>query len=114
MKKSSTQAQKRKLTKKQQLCIACRKCCEELGVFTFNGFYEDAPADVQHFYEARGCTVTKSESGLIYLSMKVSCPHLTADGCAIYEKRPAICKKYSGLEELGEQCLWSTLKDGEK
>lgn len=114
MKKPGLSARTRKLTRKQELCIACQKCCKELGVYTFNGFYEDEEAAVVHFYETRGCTLTRGESGLMYLSMKIPCPHLTPAGCDIYDTRPEICRKYSGLEELGEECLWSGLEDGEE
>mgnify|MGYP001167447106 CR=1 FL=1 len=104
------QRSKKRLTKKQQLCIQCRKCCQELGVFTLNAFYEDPPEDVIHFYKTRGCSITPHESGLLYLSIKIPCPHLTDEGCAIYETRPQICRKYSGLEEFGDGCLWAGLK----
>ncbi|NLI30459.1 MAG: YkgJ family cysteine cluster protein [Nitrospiraceae bacterium] len=105
---------KQRRTKKQRLCIACRKCCQELGVFTLNAFYEDPPEDVIHFYQTRGCSITPHESGLLYLSIKMPCPHLTDDGCAIYEDRPQICRKYSGLEEFGDACLWAGLKKQEQ
>ena len=105
----SGSTRKKRLTKKQQLCIDCRKCCQEVGVFTLKAFYEDTPEEVIHFYETRGFTITPHESGLMYMSLKIPCPHLTEQGCAIYETRPQICRKYSGLDEFGEGCLWHPL-----
>lgn len=106
---SGLPALNKKLSQKQRLCLECRKCCQELGVFTLKAFYEDQPEDVIHFYKTRGCTITPHESGLIYMSIKVPCPHLIESGCAIYEQRPQICRKYSGIEEFGKGCLWASL-----
>jgi Fe-S-cluster containining protein len=97
-----------KLTKKQQLCIQCRKCCQKVGVYTDPAIYEMTEADVIHFYKARGATVNKSDDQL-FIVFDTPCPHLTPTGCAIYEKRPKICRTYSGLDEFKDECLWSSL-----
>ncbi|HMK42956.1 MAG TPA: YkgJ family cysteine cluster protein [Dissulfurispiraceae bacterium] len=96
-------------TEKQLLCIKCKKCCQEIGLFTYTGFYEDTEEEVVHFYQTRGFNVVRDKTGLLYLTMKLSCPHLTKEGCDMYEHRPEICRKYSGREEYGDACLWSTL-----
>jgi Fe-S-cluster containining protein len=97
-----------KLPKKQQLCIECQKCCEKVGVYTDPYIYEMGEQDVIDFYQARGATVTKSD-GELFIVFDLPCPHLTANGCNIYLERPEICRKYSGLHEFGEGCLWSTI-----
>jgi Fe-S-cluster containining protein len=96
------------LPKKQQLCIECQKCCEKVGVYTDPYIYEMGEQDVIDFYKARGATVTKSDSEL-FIVFDLPCPHLKQDGCAIYKNRPEICRKYSGLHEFGDGCLWSKL-----
>jgi Fe-S-cluster containining protein len=104
----------RRLPRKQQLCIECRKCCEQVGVYTDPYIYEMSEKDVIAFYEARGATVTKSD-GELFIVFNLPCPHLSEKGCGIYPERPKICRKYSGLHEFGDQCLWSTLsKDSKK
>jgi Fe-S-cluster containining protein len=100
-----------KLPKKQELCIKCRKCCKQVGVYTDPYIYEMGEQDVIDFYEARGATVTKSDAEL-FIVFDLPCPHLTPKGCNIYPKRPKICRIYSGLHEFGEDCLWSTLSKG--
>jgi Fe-S-cluster containining protein len=96
------------LTRKQQLCMKCRKCCGKVGVYTNPSIYEMSKADVVRFYEARGAVVTKSDDEL-FVVFDIPCPHLTPKGCDIYDRRPKICRTYSGLEEFGEECLWSSL-----
>ena len=98
----------KKISKKQQLCVECRKCCEKVGVYTDPAIYEISEQEVVHFYQARGATVTKSDSEL-FIVFDLPCPHLLKNGCAIYKNRPKICRIYSGLHEFGDDCLWSTL-----
>jgi Fe-S-cluster containining protein len=103
----------KKLTKKQQLCIECKKCCTKVGVYTDPAIYELSEKDVIHFYETRGATVTKSDDHL-FIVFDIPCPHLTLNGCKIYEKRPRICRIYSGQEEFGDECLWTALSKKKK
>ena len=100
----------KKPTKKQQLCIECKKCCTKVGVYTDPAIYELSEKDVIHFYEARGAVVTKSDDHL-FIVFDLPCPHLAQNGCDIYEKRPKICRIYSGQEEFGEECLWTLLSE---
>ncbi|HEX8947443.1 MAG TPA: YkgJ family cysteine cluster protein [Dissulfurispiraceae bacterium] len=99
-----------KLTRKQQLCISCRKCCEAVGVYTDPDIYSSPRKELVHFYKERGFEVTLSE-GYLFLVLDLPCPHLTRSGCAIYRKRPKLCKEYSGVEDFGKDCLWSTLPE---
>lgn len=98
----------KKLTKKQQLCIECKKCCTKVGVYTDPAIYELSEKDVIHFYEARGAEVSRSDDHL-FIVFDMPCPHLAQNGCNIYEKRPRICRIYSGQEEFGDECLWTAL-----
>jgi len=88
--------------------MKCRKCCGKVGVYTNPSIYEMPEADVVRFYEARGAVVTKSDDEL-FVVFDIPCPHLTPKGCDIYDRRPKICRTYSGLEEFGDECLWSSL-----
>ncbi len=101
-------SKKKKLTKKQQLCLSCLKCCSKVGVYTDPSIYELLEKDVVTFYEARGATMSRDGDHLFVL-FDLPCPHLTKAGCDIYDKRPKICRIYSGLDEFGEECLWSSL-----
>lgn len=103
--------EQRHLTEKERLCIACQKCCRELFVYTHPVLY-DCPADfVVDFYRARGFDVTLMKEDAIIMSLKHPCPHLTEAGCDIYDTRPRACREYSGIEDFGDECLWSTIKE---
>ncbi len=101
-----------KITEKQKLCVSCMKCCREVGIYTHPDMYVNTAEELIHFYEARGFSVERSGDMLV-LSLRHSCPHLTAAGCDIYEKRPQVCKDYSGPADFGSSCLWANLP-GEK
>jgi len=96
-------------SRKQKLCLECQRCCKEIGVYTHADFYDCSLKEVLKFYKMRGCSVEK-DKGAILLTLPVPCPHLTPDGCAVYEKRPQCCREYDGMEDFGDKCLWSTLK----
>ena len=101
---------KKTKSRKQKLCIECKKCCRYVGVYTHPDFYDCSLEEVRKFYEMRGFTVQK-DSGAILLTIPFPCPHLAPDGCDIYEKRPLACRKYNGMEDFGHECLWSRLKE---
>ncbi|MBI5102954.1 MAG: YkgJ family cysteine cluster protein [Nitrospirae bacterium] len=96
-------------SKKQKLCLSCQKCCKSVGVYTHPDFFECSTKEVVDFYRMRGFRV-KKERGALFLTLDYPCPHLTPDGCGIYEKRPEICRNYDGMEDFGKGCLWSGLK----
>jgi len=101
----------KKLTEKEKLCISCQKCCKEIFVYTHPVLYSCPAEMIAEFYEARGFTVTRLKEDAMILSLAHTCPHLTPEGCDIYEKRPNACEEYSGIEDFGEGCLWSSLKE---
>ncbi len=100
---------KKQRSRKQKLCIECQKCCTRLALYTHPDFYDCSVKDVRNFFKMRGFDVQK-EKGALLLSFTFPCPHLTKEGCNIYEKRPQPCREYNGLEDFGEECLWSGLK----
>lgn len=102
-----------KLPEKQELCLSCRKCCMEVGIYTHAGFYTCGEGPIIDFYEKRGFTVTRSDE-LLVLTIKVPCPHLKAEGCDIYENRPKVCMDYSGVDDFGKGCFWSSLPEHRK
>lgn len=75
--------------------------------------YDCTVEDLIEFYETRGFRATKS-GDLIVLTLKQTCPHLTPVGCDIYEKRPQVCRDYSGLNDFGSECFWSILPEDRK
>jgi len=103
----------RKLSKKQELCISCQKCCKEILVYTHPVLYSCDAGELETFYRTRGFEVTRLEEDAIILSFKHTCQHLTPQGCDIYENRPASCAGYSGIDDFGGACLWSTLEENE-
>jgi Fe-S-cluster containining protein len=100
----------RDLTEKERLCISCQKCCKELFIYTHPVLYSCPAGTIVDFYKARGFDVNRLEEDAIILSFKHTCPHLTSGGCDIYDHRPQACADYSGIEDFGQDCLWSTLK----
>jgi Fe-S-cluster containining protein len=98
------------LTEKERLCISCQKCCKELFIYTHPVLYGCPAGTIVDFYKARGFDVNRLEEDAIILSLKHTCPHLTSGGCDIYDQRPQACADYSGIEDFGQDCLWSTLK----
>ena len=100
----------KELSEKERLCISCQKCCKEIFIYTHPILYSCPTNTVVDFYRARGFDVTKLGEDALILSLKHTCPHLTPEGCDIYEKRPKACVDYSGIEDFGDDCLWSTLK----
>ncbi len=104
----------KELTEKERLCLACRRCCTEISVYTHPVLYTCSAEKIVDFYRARGFDVTRLEEDAIILSFRHVCPHLTADGCDIYDTRPSACAEYSGIEDFGEDCLWSTLEEYRK
>jgi DNA-directed RNA polymerase alpha subunit len=66
-KPGSRPAKDSKLTKKQQLCIRCRKCSQKVGVCTDPTIYEMTEVDLMHFNNVRGATVKKSDDQLFIM-----------------------------------------------
>ena len=100
----------KRLSEKERLCLSCLKCCRELSIYTHPVLYSCPAEDIVEFYEARGFHVVRLEEDAVVLSIAHACPHLTPEGCDIYERRPKVCREYSGIEDFGAGCLWSKLK----
>ena len=100
----------KRLSEKERLCLSCLKCCRELSIYTHPVLYSCPAEDIVEFYEARGFHVVRLEEDAVVLTIGQTCPHLTPDGCDIYERRPKVCREYSGIEDFGPGCLWSELK----
>ncbi|MBI5641062.1 MAG: YkgJ family cysteine cluster protein [Nitrospirae bacterium] len=95
---------------KERLCLSCMKCCREVIVYTHPVLYSCPAEMLVEFYQARGFSVTRLKEDAIILSFKHDCQHLTPAGCDIYDQRPEACRDYSGIEDFGDECLWSQLK----
>lgn len=94
-------------TEREKLCLSCMKCCREFSVYTHPILYGCSAEQIAEFYEARGFSVERLEEDAMVLTLRHPCPHLTPDGCDIYERRPAVCREYSGIADFGDDCLWS-------
>lgn len=90
---------------RQELCVQCQKCCKEMA---FQTVYE-ATQDNIDFFQKRGFRVEVYGYAIYLWTDKLPCPHLTKDGCGIYENRPQVCKDYDGREQFKEDCLWNSL-----
>ncbi len=104
----------KKLPIKQQLCIACRRCCKSVGMYLDPENYIAPKKEVARFYAARGFEIYEHSGLLLLIHPDLPCPNLTEKGCRIYSKRPAICREYSGVDDLGDECMWSTLPEYQK
>ena len=85
-----------------KLCLQCLACCKILAIPTDRFLISDIK-----FYEARGCKLTMLE-GKFHIVMPYHCPHLTPQGCDIYDARPLACRNYDGREDslMEDVCLW--------
>ncbi len=104
----------KKLSTKQQLCISCRRCCKSVGMYLDPENYIASNEDVAKFYAARGFEIYEHNGLLLLIHPNLPCPNLADKGCRIYEKRPIICREYDGVEDLGSECLWSSLPEYKK
>jgi Fe-S-cluster containining protein len=89
-------------TKKRKLCLQCLECCKVFYVPTqINNEAE------KEFYELRGCTVENFRGNQVVV-IPLPCPHLTPEGCNIYNERPEVCKNYDGTKDplMKDKCLW--------
>lgn len=90
--------------RKSELCLKCLKCCDYIAVRSIvnpNNFFE------RQFYQTRGCTTMVIDNQtLVFIPFR--CPHVTKDGCDIYENRPHYCKTYDGRKDpfMKDTCLW--------
>ena len=90
-------------TKKKKLCLQCMECCKVFYVTTTWERYEE-----KEFYELRGCEV-RPYKGYYIVIVPLPCPHLTPQGCDIYNKRPQVCRDYDGRKDpfMKDKCLWN-------
>jgi Fe-S-cluster containining protein len=93
--------------KKSELCLKCLKCCTYIAV---PSIIDSNNAFVVNFYKTRGCK-TFVHKNILMIVIEYKCPHLTENGCSIYDKRPIICKNYDGrldetIKVMGDICLW--------
>ena len=104
----------KKLPVKQQLSISCQRCCKSVGMYLDPANYIAEEKDIARFYAARGFEVCEHNGLLLLIHSNLPCPNLATNGCTIYEKRPEICRGYSGIDDMGDECLWSGLPQHKK
>lgn len=75
-------------------CSGCTDCCRSFVIAM------PMDADMARFYAYHGLSVRRQTPDVMHLCFSdVPCRHLTEDGrCAIYERRPSICRRYSCYE----------------
>jgi Fe-S-cluster containining protein len=74
----------------QQICIECQECCKWMTFILVKPSQQ-----LLHIYRVRDCKI-KVINGNTHIMVKSVCPHLTQEGCDIYDKRPQICREYDG------------------
>lgn len=91
-------------TRKQELCLKCMECCK---VLAFPALYCMNNRNFTQFYYNRGCSIIATES-LPVVIVESTCPHLTDNGCTIYDSRPKWCREYDGRLDpvMRHVCLW--------
>ena len=91
--------------KKEKLCLQCAECCKILAVEVT---LQSMPPEAIAFYVTRGCWLATLSGGRLGLVIPYQCPHLTPEGCDIYEDRPLVCKDYDGTRDplMKDKCLW--------
>jgi len=89
-------------TKKRKLCLRCLECCKVFYIPV-----RIATEAEKEFYEARGCTIENFRGNEVVV-IPLPCPHLTPEGCDIYDERSEICKSYDGTKDplMKDKCLW--------
>jgi len=89
--------------KKQRLCLQCMECCKNLTVPI-----ESICQEAIEFYAARNCRITPILGGRQGVVIPFPCPHVTPEGCDIYDERPIACKQYDGTKDplMKDKCLW--------
>jgi Fe-S-cluster containining protein len=105
------------LTGKQKLCLSCQRCCKTVHIITP---YAPDNQDIIEFYTIRGFKVyqvpidAERKEIRLMLSIEHPCPFLTPAGCAIYGKRPKVCRDYDGRQDPFVNCAWKELPDEQK
>lgn len=91
--------------KKSKLCLQCMECCKILAVpIELKYIHPESIA----FYVARGCWIAPLSGGRLGIVVPFPCPHLTPEGCDMYENRPQECRDYDGTRDplMSDKCLW--------
>jgi len=75
--------------------------------------------EARELFEIRGFKISEWEldnHSFLCLEFDFPCPHLDKDrGCLIYDKRPAICRKFPVTElDVNDMCKKSFNKEGDK
>ena len=77
------------------VCIECQECCKWMGIIIPSDEWKER----RKFYEVRGCEVARTEGDDVYVLLPSVCPHLTPNGCDIYDYRPNYCREYDGRDD---------------
>ncbi|MCK4826051.1 YkgJ family cysteine cluster protein [bacterium] len=91
---------------KSELCLKCLICCKQYHIPTTVTKID--PVGME-WYTTRGISFLKHpENGTLCMVVPFKCPHLTAQGCDIYKKRPFMCRNYNGDDDpfMRDICLW--------
>jgi len=93
--------------KKQELCLQCNECCKTIAMPAFL-LGDPMTTDWLKF---RGCEFFQTNFGMFVLIPSI-CPYLTDKGCAVYERRPEVCRNYDGrqIPFMVDKCKWNELE----
>ena len=89
--------------KKSKLCLQCLECCKVIAIPV-----EHVSPETIELYVARGCWLAPLSGGRYGIVIPFPCPHLTPEGCDMYNNRPQVCKDYDGKKDplMADKCLW--------
>lgn len=96
---------------KSELCLQCHRCCKHLPISLGNNPEMEVFQHIMEYYKAHGCDTMVFGKSVI-ISIPHVCQHLTEKGCAIYDKRPTVCREYDGRKDprMYKECLWARWK----
>lgn len=83
------------------VCVKCQRCCKKIAVPTLLSWDQYN----REFYATRNVKLFRlpnDSTGIVWAEWDWPCPQLTAKGCAIYDKRPAVCVAYFPKRSEGD------------
>ena len=93
---------------KSKLCLECMECCKIVAV---RAAINPLNKRTKEFYQARGCRIIPTDQ-LPLVVIPYMCPHLSPQGCLIYDRRPLACRLYDGRYDpiMSHICLWGKVE----
>ncbi len=79
---------------KQELCIACQKCCKLINIV----LPPQVNKELLDYYKLRGFNVKEigfgQFKGYFVIEINAPCVYLSEKGCSVYKDRHKMCREY--------------------